>query len=84
MEPALFNPDTGRLDAARIARELNFPVAMIAEAIGRKAPGVPEASRCQQPAERTASALSDLGCARGSLRRRQDECAYLLPHWSCL
>jgi hypothetical protein len=40
MEPALFNPDTGRLDAARIARELNVPVAMIAEAIGRKAPGV--------------------------------------------
>jgi hypothetical protein len=56
MEPALFNPDTGRLDAARIARELNVPVAMIAEAIGRKA---------------------DLGGARGSLRRRQDECAYL-------
>ena len=47
MEPALFNPDTGRLDAARIARELNVPVAIIAEAIGRKAPGVrksPDAS----------------------------------------
>ena len=26
MEPALFNPQTGRLDAARIAREFNVPV----------------------------------------------------------
>jgi hypothetical protein len=40
MEPALFNPQTGRLDAARIAHEFNVPVAIIAEAIGRKAPGV--------------------------------------------
>jgi len=49
-EPALFNPETGRLDAARIARELNVPVGMIAEAIGRKAPGVrkhPDASSLQ-------------------------------------
>jgi uncharacterized protein (DUF2384 family) len=55
MEPALFNPDTGRLDAARIARELNVPVAMIAEAIGRKAPGVrksPDASSLQSELRR--------------------------------
>lgn len=50
MEPGLFNPDTGRLDAARIAREFNVPVATVAEAIGRKAPGVrkcPDASSLQ-------------------------------------
>lgn len=50
MEPALFNPQTGRLDAARIAHEFNVPVAIIAEAIGRKAPGVrksPDASSLQ-------------------------------------
>jgi len=50
METGLFNPDTGRLDAARIAREFNVPVATVAEAIGRKAPGVrksPDASSLQ-------------------------------------
>ncbi len=36
-DPTLFNPDSGRLDAARIARELKLPVGTIAEAIGRKA-----------------------------------------------
>ncbi len=36
-EPAMFNPDTGRLDAERIAREFNVPVATIAAAIRRKA-----------------------------------------------
>jgi len=49
-DPTLFNPETGRLDAARIARELNVPVGIIAEAIGRKAPGVrkhPDASSLQ-------------------------------------
>ena len=49
-EPVLFNPQTGRLDAARIAREMNVPVGTIAEAIGRKAPGVrkhPDASSLQ-------------------------------------
>lgn len=49
-DPALFNPETGRLDAARIAREMNVPVGIIAEAIGRKAPGVrkhPDASSLQ-------------------------------------
>ena len=49
-DPALFNPESGRLDAARIARELNLPVGTIAEAIGRKAPGVrkhPDASSLQ-------------------------------------
>lgn len=50
MQPALFNTQTGRLDASRIAREFNVPVATIAEAIGRKAPGVrksPDASSLQ-------------------------------------
>jgi hypothetical protein len=49
-DPALFNPETGRLDAVRIARELNVPVGMIAGAIGRKAPGVrkhPDSSSLQ-------------------------------------
>jgi hypothetical protein len=49
-DPALFDPESGRLDAARIARELNLPVGTIAEAIGRKAPGVrkhPDASSLQ-------------------------------------
>lgn len=50
METGLFSPDTGRLDAARIAREFNVPVATVAGAIGRKAPGVrksPDASSLQ-------------------------------------
>ena len=49
-DPALFNAQTGRLDAARIAHELHVPVGMIAGAIGRKAPGVrkhPDASSLQ-------------------------------------
>jgi len=49
-DPTLFNPETGRLDAARIARELNIPVGTIADAIGRKAPGVrkhPDATSLQ-------------------------------------
>jgi hypothetical protein len=54
-DPALFNPETGRLDAARIARELSVPVGTIAEAIGRKAPGVrkhPDASSLQSQLRR--------------------------------
>ena len=50
MEPALFNPGTGRLDAVRIACEFNVPVATIAAAIGRKSPIVckcPDASGFQ-------------------------------------
>lgn len=49
-DPALFNPASGRLDASRIASELNLPVGTIAEAIGRKAPGVrkhPDATSLQ-------------------------------------
>ena len=49
-DPALFNPQSGRLDAARIAREIHLPVATIAEAIGKKAPSVrkhPDASSLQ-------------------------------------
>ena len=51
----LFNPASGRLDAACIARELNLPVGTIAEAIGRKAPSVrkhPDASSLQSDLRR--------------------------------
>jgi uncharacterized protein (DUF2384 family) len=54
-DPALFNPKTGRLDAVRIARELNVPVDMIAEAIGCKAPSVrkhPDSSSLQSELRR--------------------------------
>jgi uncharacterized protein (DUF2384 family) len=53
--PELFNPQSGRLDAARIAHELNVPVTTIAVAIGRKAPGVrkhPDASSMQSELRR--------------------------------
>ncbi len=49
-DPALFNPESGRLDASRIAHELNLTVVTIAEAIGRKAPSVrkhPDATSLQ-------------------------------------
>jgi hypothetical protein len=49
-DPALFNPESGRLDAARIAREIHLPVSALAEAIGKKAPSVrkhPDASSLQ-------------------------------------
>jgi hypothetical protein len=48
--PALFNPTSGRLDAARIASEIQLPVSTIADAIGKKAPSVrkhPDASSLQ-------------------------------------
>ncbi len=42
-DPAPFNPESGRLDAARIARELNFPVG--AEGTSHAfASGIPRAS----------------------------------------
>ena len=50
ISPALFNPQSGRLDAARIASEIQLPVSTIAEAIGKKAPSVrkhPDASSLQ-------------------------------------
>jgi uncharacterized protein (DUF2384 family) len=53
--PELFNPQSGRLDAARIAHELNIPVTTIATAIGRKAPGVrkhPDSSSLQSQLRR--------------------------------
>jgi len=53
--PELFNPQSGRLDAARIASELNVPVTTIAVAIGRKAPGVrkhPDSSSLQSELRR--------------------------------
>jgi Protein of unknown function (DUF2384) len=49
-DPALFNPQSGRLDAARIASEIQLPVSTIAGAIGKKAPSVrkhPDASSLQ-------------------------------------
>jgi hypothetical protein len=49
-DPALFNPQSGRLDASRIASEIQLPVSTIAEAIGKKAPSVrkhPDASSLQ-------------------------------------
>jgi len=55
MEPTMFNPDTGRLDAERIARELNVPVETIAEAIRQKASAVrksPDASSLQDELRR--------------------------------
>lgn len=54
-DPALFNPDSGRLDAARIAKEIQLPVATIADAIGKKAPSVrkhPDASSLQSELRR--------------------------------
>ena len=48
---ALFNPESGRLDASRIAKEMGVPVATIASAIHRKAPSVrksPDASSLQE------------------------------------
>ena len=49
-DPALFNPQSGRLDASRIARDLHLPISTIAEAIGKKPPSVrkhPDASSLQ-------------------------------------
>lgn len=48
--PALFNPQSGRLDASRIASDVQLPVSTIAVAIGKKAPSVrkhPDASSLQ-------------------------------------
>jgi hypothetical protein len=38
--PELFNPQSHRLDASRIANALSIPVGTVAVAIGRKAEGV--------------------------------------------
>ena len=49
-DSALFNPQSGRLDAARVACELNLPVVTIAEAIGQTATAVqknPDAATLQ-------------------------------------
>jgi hypothetical protein len=49
-DPALFNPQSGRLDAARIATEIQLPVSTLADAIGKRAPSVrkhPDASSLQ-------------------------------------
>jgi hypothetical protein len=54
-DPALFNPQSGRLDAARIASEIQLPVSTIAHAIGKKAPSVrkhPDASSLQSELRR--------------------------------
>lgn len=65
-DPALFNPHTGRLDAARIAHAIQLPVATILDAIGKKAPSVrkhPDACSLQPELRRVYRiwvALSDL------------------------
>jgi uncharacterized protein (DUF2384 family) len=49
-DPALFNPQSGRLDASHIASDIQLPVSTIAVAIGKKAPSVrkhPDASSLQ-------------------------------------
>jgi Protein of unknown function (DUF2384) len=49
-DQALFNPQSGRLDASRIASDIQLPVSTIAVAIGKKAPSVrkhPDASSLQ-------------------------------------
>jgi len=40
--PELYNPDSGRLDAGRVAAYLNVPLAQIARAIGAKPQTVQE------------------------------------------
>lgn len=49
-DQVLFNPQSGRLDASRIASDIQLPVSTIAVAIGKKAPSVrkhPDASSLQ-------------------------------------
>src|ERR1700722_6489727 len=49
-DQALFNPQAGRLEASRIASDIQLPVSTIAVAIGKKAPRVrkhPDASSLQ-------------------------------------
>ena len=49
-DPALFNPQSGRLDASHIASDIQLPVSTIAVAIGKKPPSVrkhPDASSLQ-------------------------------------
>ncbi len=49
-DPALFNSQSGRLDASRIASDIQLPISTIAVAIGKKAPSVrkhPDASSLQ-------------------------------------
>jgi hypothetical protein len=49
-DQALFNLQSGRLDASRIASDIQLPVSTIAVAIGKKAPSVrkhPDASSLQ-------------------------------------
>jgi len=64
-DPALFNPETGRLNAARIARDMNVPVAMIAEAIGRKAPG---SASIRMPAVSRVNSVISIGYGRAPWR----------------
>lgn len=70
--PELFNPQSGRLDAARIAHELNVPITTIAVAIGRKAPGVrkhSDSSPLQAELHRIYRILGDAG---GVVCRKQN------------
>ena len=59
IEAALFNPQSGRLDAARIAKEMGVPVATIAGAIGRKAPA---SARAPMPAASKKAFASSIAC----------------------
>jgi hypothetical protein len=68
-DQALFNPKSSRLDASRIATEIQLPVSTIAVAIGKKAPSVRKHPERQQPAAGTSSLVSGLGSHRGALRR---------------
>jgi len=74
--PELFNPQTHRLDAGRMANALGIPVGSVAAAIGRKA----EASAnglMQKSPDRTGTSLSNLGEHGGTLCPQPDECSHL-------
>ena len=66
-DPALFNPRSGRLDASRIASDIQLPVSTIAVAIGKKAPSVRKHPDAKQLAAGTPSRLSHLGRYIGSV-----------------
>ena len=76
-DPALFNPQSGRLDASRIASEIQLPVSTIAGGHREKSSERSQASRCKQPAAGTPTCLPDLGGHRGTLRREQEERPHL-------
>ena len=62
----LHNPDTGRLDAQRMAEYLGVPLTQLAEAIGRpytglhKTPDAPSAQEALRPIKRTLNILFEV------------------------